>query len=247
MQIRPLRLTSAVALAVAVGMTGCAKSDGAAKRQASGGGGDHSFEVTRDPPIAPDTRFAAGQLAESRGAFAQAAEQYRQALRNNPNHLGALYRLGVVNAEMKKFPEAIETWKKYAAATNDSAAAYSNLGFCYELARRPEEAESAYLKGIRKESTHVACRVNYGLMLVRRGRVGEGRLQLQAVLSEAEAHYNVGSVYESLGRREQAKAEYAKALALDPQFADAQARLSDLQKVGQSPSPAPATGVSRTE
>jgi tetratricopeptide (TPR) repeat protein len=246
MQIRPLRLTSAVALAAALGMTGCAKSDGAAKRHTSGGD-DRSFEITRDPPIAPDTRFAAGQLAESRGAFAQAAEQYRQALRNNPKHLPALYRLGVVYAELKKFPEAIETWKKYAAATDDSAAAYSNLGFSYELARRPEEAESAYRRGIAQDSTHVACRVNYGLMLVRRGRVGEGRLQLQAVLSEAEAHYNVGSVYESLGRREQAKAEYARALELDPRFADAQARLANLQNLGQSPPPAPETGVTRTE
>jgi tetratricopeptide (TPR) repeat protein len=228
-------------------MTGCAKSDGAAKRQAAGGGGDQSFEITRDPPITPDTRFAAGQLAEGRGALAQAAEQYRQALRNNPKHLGVLYRLGVVYAEMKKFPDAIETWKKYAAATNDSAAAYSNLGFCYELARRPEEAESAYLKGIKSDSAHMACRVNYGLMLVRRGRLSEGRIQLQAVLSEAEAHYNVGSVYESLGRREQAKAEYTKALGLDPNFADAQARLNDLQKVGQLPSPAPETRVTRTE
>ena len=244
MVIRLLGVVSVPVLIVALGATGCAKSGGAAKGLAAGGSSEISFETTRDPPIAAETRYAAGQLAEGRGALPQAAEQYRQAVKADPKHVGALYRLGVVYTEMKKFDEAIEAWKKYAAATGDSAASYSNLGFCYELARRPEDAESAYLKGIRKDPKHVACRVNYGLMLVRRGRVNEGKLQLQAVLTEAEAHYNVGSVYESLGRSEQAKAEYDRALKLDPSLADARARLDNLQKA-PAPTATPAGDVSR--
>ena len=115
------------------------------------------------------------------------------------------------------------------AATNDSAAGYSNLGFCYELAHRPDDAETAYRKGIERDPRHVACRVNYGLMLVRRGREGEGRTQFRSVLTPAEVHYNVGSVYQSLGRPEQAKIEYGRALALDPALADARARLDELR------------------
>src|SRR4051812_27060203 len=79
----------------------------------------NTFEASHDPPIASDTRYAAGQLAESRGALPQAAEQYRQALHNNPNHVNAMYRLGVIYAGMKKYPEAIETWKKYVQATGE--------------------------------------------------------------------------------------------------------------------------------
>lgn len=245
MLTRSLGLACAVALPVVFGATGCAGSDDGSKGRAGGRGPDRRFETTRDPPIAPETRFAAGQLAEGRGAFAQAAQQYREVLKAHPKHAGALYRLGVVYAEMKKFDEAIETWKKYAAATNDSAAAYSNLGFCYELARKPEAAEAAYLRGIKTDPAHVACRVNYGLMLVRRERIGEARLQLRTVLTEAEAHYNVGSVYESLGRPEQARAEYAKALQLDPALSDARARLEGL---GAAAKPRTrATGLSRTE
>jgi len=68
--------------------------------------------------------------------------------------------------------------------------------------------------------------------------------------------YNVGSVFESLGRKQQAKAEYRAALALDPQFADAARRLSELEGGGaaaQPPQPAlpisppPQAGLSQTE
>ena len=240
MLTRSIRLTCGFALAAAVAAGGCggAKDKGAQARRTP----RNEFEASRDPAIAPDTRYAAGQLAESRGQLPQAAEQYRQALRNNPRHVQAMYRLGVVYSEMKKFPEAVDMWKRYAAATGDSAAAYSNLGFCYELAGRGEEAEAAYLKGIQKDARHVACRVNYGLMLVRRGRVSEGRLQLQAVLTPAEAHYNVGSAYEALGRPEQAKLEYRTALQLDPEFADAQSRLDELQGGVQGEERPPARG-----
>jgi Flp pilus assembly protein TadD len=45
------------------------------------------------------------------------------------------------------------------------------------------------------------------------------------VLTPAEVHYNLASVYEWMGRKEQAKVEYRAALALDPRLSDAQARL----------------------
>lgn len=259
MMSRLTRFTCACALtATALAVGGCAgsKIDRGARQASPGGhpGADRRFETSRDPAIQPDTRYAAGELAEGRGAFAAAAEQYRQALRRNPNHLPSMYRLGIVYAEMRKYPEAIDVWKRYIAATNESAAGYSNLAFCYELAQRPEDAEGAYVKAIRKDPRHVASRVNYGLMLVRRGRDGEGRLHLQAVLKPAEVHYNVGSVHESLGHPEQAKAEYVKALQVDPAFTDARTRLAELAATGTPPAPpsppdaSPATlGVSRTE
>jgi Flp pilus assembly protein TadD len=66
------------------------------------------------------------------------------------------------------------------------------------------------------------------MMLARTNRVEEGRAQLEAVLKPAEAAYNIGSVLEQTGRKDQAREEYNKALKLDPNFQQAQARLSAL-------------------
>jgi tetratricopeptide (TPR) repeat protein len=186
------------------------------------------FERSGDAPINADTRFAAGQLAETQELPARAEEQYRKALALNPNHRGALFRLGVLYAKQKRYGEAIDAWNRYVRATNDDATGYANLGFCLELAGRTEEAEIAYRKGIQRDPTNAPCRVNYGLLLARHDRINEAMLEMQAVLPEAQVHYNLASVYEGMGRREQAKAEYRKALAAEPHMAEAQARLDAL-------------------
>lgn len=187
------------------------------------------FEAGREVPIGADTHFAAGQLAETQGNLSQAMDQYRKALRINPNHREALFRVAVVQVKEKKLPEAIETWNKYVTVTGGDATAYGNLGFAYELAGRTTDAEQAYLKGIRREPGNAACRVNYGLLLARKERFNEALLQLQTVLPEADVHYNLASVYESQGRPAQAKIEYRKALEADPKLKDAQARLDAMQ------------------
>jgi tetratricopeptide (TPR) repeat protein len=188
-----------------------------------------SFETVKDPPINADTRFAAGQLAETRGMTDQAIKQYDEALRLNPKHQGALFRLAVIETQFKEYPQAIQTWKTYVSATNESAASYANLGFCYELAGDPNEAEAAYLRGISRDPKEQTCRVNYGLMLAARAETDEAMEQFTTVLTPAEAHYNLGSVFEQQGRKEQAKVEYRKALALDPNLADAQKRLDAMK------------------
>lgn len=183
------------------------------------------FDKVKDPPIAARTHFAAGQLNESQSEFEKAIDQYRMALKLDPKYADAMYRLGIVLTATKDFPAALETWEKYVALTN-SATAYSNLGFCEEMAGNPSAAEGAYRKGIARDPSNEPCHVNFGLMLARHGRPAEGLLQLQAVLPPAQAHYDLASLYQMMGRKKEAKAEYAKALEIDPQFDDAKSKLA---------------------
>ncbi len=179
----------------------------------------------KEPAFNVETHYAAGQFAEAQGRLPTAVLQYKEALKLEAKHLPSLYRLGVVYAEMKQFDLALETWKAYVKATNSSADAYANLGFCHELAGHPEEAEKAYRKGIGADAKNSPCHVNLGLLMARKGRIGESLHELEMVLSKPEAHYDLASVFESQGMKEQAKLEYKKALELNEHFADAQARL----------------------
>src|SRR5687767_8908063 len=54
------------------------------------------FDTEKEPAITAETRFAAGQLAESQNNPAVAIKQYEEALRLKSDHVAALYRLGVV-------------------------------------------------------------------------------------------------------------------------------------------------------
>lgn len=241
---RSARTMTAVALLAAALLAGCS---GASRGETAAGGPTHDpawqrlhaskkqalkpqnkFEASKDPAITAATYYASGQLAESRSLYTQAADQYRKALKLEPKHQASMYRLGVTYAVLKRYPDALDVWERYLKVTGESAEAYSNLGFCYELSGQPAQAEAAYLKGIGRDAKNAACRVNYGLMLARQNKTNEATLQLQAVLSKPEVHYNLASVYETQGRKEQAKLEYQKALQLAPEFKDAQARLDAL-------------------
>lgn len=188
------------------------------------------FDKAHDPEINARTRFAAGQLSESQGDYSHAIEQYQKALELSPKYADAMFRLAVAQTSIRAFPSAISTWNRYVALTNGSATAYSNLGFCQELAGNPTAAETAYRAGIAREPSNEPCHVNYGLMLARHGRPNEGLLQLQMVLPPAKAHYDLASVYETMGRKREARTEYARALELDPTLSDAKTKIATLQE-----------------
>jgi tetratricopeptide (TPR) repeat protein len=191
---------------------------------------DEKFEKADDPPLTANTRFAAGQLAESQGEPDRAIAQYLEALKLDPSHRDALFHLGQLYTQRRQFPQAVTMWQRYLAATKNSASAYSNLGYCYELSRHLDWAEQMYKAGIARDPTSAACRHNYALMLARGGRLNDALAQLSTVLSPAEAHYNIASVLEQQGQIEPAKAYYRRALELNPQLHDARVRLAVLNQ-----------------
>lgn len=180
-----------------------------------------------EPSIAPDTHLAAGRLAESRGDWEGAVNQYRAVVAKRPEDAEATFRLGVVLCRLND-RDAIETWKRYLVLTKNSAEGWGNLGFCYELLDEPALAESAYKKGIAREPTSSACRVNYGMFLAAQGDYPGAAAQFEHVLPPAQGWYNIGSVCEQKQKEHDAIAAYRKALEIDPNMVVAQRRLSFL-------------------
>jgi tetratricopeptide (TPR) repeat protein len=214
-------------------LPGCAHHDADGSKNSrnnsqQGKAGDSFEAIPKDPPVKPETSFAAAQWSEQMNQLPKAAELYRQTLKADPKHEQAMYRLGIVTAKLHQYPESIEVWKRYVKLTNGSAQAYSNLAYTEDLAGLIADAVSSYEKGISRDAKSVPCRVNYGLLLARQGKRAEALAQLQAVLTEAEAHYNLGSLYEMQGKKDLAAVEYNKALELDPSLTDAKLRRAAL-------------------
>jgi len=232
------RRTSWVLVLAAAGLVGCANNNSNQQPQSGVNNPDlqklraerDKFETSEDPTVTPDTLFAAGQLAESRGDYDNAAALYEKCLKQNPDHSLALFRMALLQTRAKQFNQAVALWNRYVEVTKGSATGYSNLALCLELSGKSTEAEAAYKAGIAADAKNQPCHVNYGLMLARQQRLAEAMTQLQAVLTPAESHYNVASVFEAQKRPEQAKQEYMKALQLDPDLVDAKTRLAALER-----------------
>lgn len=187
------------------------------------------FDLVKEPDINASTRLAAGKLAESRGDWGMAIKQYEAALHAQPRDPRALHHLAAAYTMTGQFDQAESLWLRYIEATGRSADAYNNLAQCYEYAKRPADAEKAYRSAIAADPRNVFARTNFGLMLVREGRVDQGREQMAAVLPPAEVHYNVASVLELQGNKTLARSEYLRALEKDPQMSDARKRLASME------------------
>jgi tetratricopeptide (TPR) repeat protein len=179
-------------------------------------------------PLKINTRFAAGQLDETQGHLGAATHQYEACLDLDPKYLPALYRMGVIYAEVKDFPSSIATWQRYITASNNAPFAYGNLGYCYELAGMPKQAAATYQKGIAMDYKNGPCRANYGLMLARQNKIQEAIRMWTPALTDAQIHYDLASIYQTNGRKSEAKAEYEQALACDPTLEDARTKIAQL-------------------
>ena len=219
---RTAPLAAGLLLAASLALGGCG-TGGSAYRDRP------TDQVDDKPPVlTADTYFAAGQLAESQGDAVRAADQYDKALALNPTQQQSLYHLAALQSRGRQHAAALETWRRYVDATGGSAEAYSNLGYASELAGQNAAAETAYRQGIARDGANESCRVNYGLMLARLGKEQRAAAQLATVLPPAEVQYNLGSVHELAGDTAAARANYRKALALDPGYQDAIKRLAAL-------------------
>jgi tetratricopeptide (TPR) repeat protein len=178
--------------------------------------------------VSANSHYAAGQLAEAQGQTDNAINQYTITLKADPKNQGALYRLGVLYTQLKRFNDAIDCWQRYIKVTDNAAEAYNNLAYTYELSGDQASAADAYQKGIAIDPKNVACRTNYGLLLTRQDHSLEAMRIWQPVLSDAEIHYNLASCYEEQGRKLEARLEFKKAVELDPKFQDAKERLAEL-------------------
>lgn len=187
------------------------------------------FELVDEPDITADTRFAAGQLAESRSDWNRAIYQYEAALKLNPKHRPSLSRLAAAYAITRQPVKSVPAAKRFVEVTGGSPESYNDLAQCYEYANRPGDAETAYKLGIDKDPQNRLCRTNYGLLLARIGRTDEARSQMSEVLPVAEVHYNIASVLEIQGKKDEARAEYRLAIAADPNLSDAKKRLAKIE------------------
>lgn len=189
---------------------------------------DAQIAQAKPAPVNADTHFAAGQFEESQNHYSAALHQYQEALKLDPRHLPSLYRMGVMYTNLKRYDDAVTAWQRYLTASNNSGSGYNNLAYCYELQGHPKLAEATYKKGIEMDPRDAGCRTNYGLMLARRGQLQEAIRIWTPALSDAEIHYNLAGIYQMDGRKQEAKAEYQKALDLDPTLPDAKERMAEL-------------------
>ncbi|MFH1791264.1 MAG: tetratricopeptide repeat protein [Candidatus Omnitrophota bacterium] len=127
-----------------------------------------------------------GNIYSEKGMLGEAVEEYKKAIRENPDYAEAHNNLGAVYLEKGMSDDAIREFKEAIRLNRDYAEAYYNLGLAYAGKGLRDNAVTEYKKAIEVDPEHV------------------------------RAHYNLGYLYGETGMTDNAVAEYEKVISIDP-------------------------------
>jgi tetratricopeptide (TPR) repeat protein/SAM-dependent methyltransferase len=159
------------------------------------------------------------------GRLNDAEQQFKQVLRDQPKHLGALNVLSVLLAHLERYAEA-ERYIKIAVEINSSSAVtFYNYGLILNALKRPTEALERFNEALAIDATEAGTWNSCGVVLndleLYDDAVAKFNRAIALRPNYPEAFSNKGKALVLLKREEEAFAAYEKALALKPDLAEA--------------------------
>ncbi len=99
-------------------------------------------------PPKPDIHVTLGQLLFLSGQEIEAERRIKAAVDMNPKHTGALYALGRIYYEQKRYLEGVEQLNKLTAIDPANHKAWDNLGLCHDALSQDAEALRAFFRAL---------------------------------------------------------------------------------------------------
>ena len=182
-------------------------------------------QIQKPTAFALQVKFNQGVTLHQQGKLTQAEYIYRDILRQQSNHFGALHLLGVIAVQLQQTERGIALIRTAIGQNANVAGAHNNLGKALLDLKRPTEALASFDRAIALESDLAIAHNNRANALLDLKRAEEALASCDRALALmpglAEAHNNRGLVLQHLMRPEDALASYDRAIALEPNFAEA--------------------------
>lgn len=154
-----------------------------------------------------------GNAYEDRKQFGKAIEQYKQALKKNPDIPNLEFAIGYIYWREQETAKARE-WLGKQAQTSCSSRANLYLGEIARSAGHLPQAEARYRRAIQCDPSSSKAHLRLGMVLADQKRYPEGIAELKKAIrlnpNGSSAHYHLGQVYNQMGQAAAAKAEYEK-------------------------------------
>lgn len=176
--------------------------------------------------------FLRGWALKEKGDTVHAVTDFKRAVELNANYEQANEELGILYAQ-KNDPIAAEYLKTTIHINSKNTQARYALGLYYQTNGMFQEALDQYQQILHIMPTHADALNNTGYINMRYKSDYETALQCfdKAILADSsfyQAYCNRGEVYEHLGKKQNAIADFKTALALNPQYNEAKKKLQAL-------------------
>ena len=127
-----------------------------------------TFDRTRRADLTLRLSAARAALAENylkSGAFADAAQQLRDLLKQNPSNLAAQINLGLALYNTREYGEALKVYDAIIARDPKNAVAYNNRGVVLEATKNKPAALAAYKRAIELQPDYTDAKNNRDRLL----------------------------------------------------------------------------------
>ncbi len=152
-------------------------------------------------PLTADEHDKLGRVYESQGKLDLAAEQYREALKQDKNHLPSLLLLGDLSYRIMDYPEAESTYTKAIKLDPKNGDVRNNLAWVYiRTGRHLDKAKELITQALALEPSHRPYYLDtLGVVLLKLGNAAEAVAALKEsvdtlpkdradLLAEAQGH-----------------------------------------------------------
>jgi tetratricopeptide (TPR) repeat protein len=171
----------------------------------------------------------------ARGAHAEAAGCYREALALDPRNPGAHNNLGVALCNLGRYVEAAEQFRQAVGIKENYADAQFNLGSLLRSQGRYVESEQPLRRALKIKPTYVEAQISLAATLFNLGRMRDSRELLEKALRTAPRHVDglltMGQLAAREGRFAEAEGWFNRALGVDPKAPHAWVGLAALRRM----------------
>jgi tetratricopeptide (TPR) repeat protein len=191
-------------------------------------------------PSDPRVFYMAALLATDRSDLEAAIKDFKEALHRDPNLFGAWQDMGLAYIQLKRWPEAIDTFAELVRRQPDSVdAAYLHALALFNVGNTTE-AEREARRALRINAGAAEAHTLLGVILAARGNANAeaGEALAQAVAlnpSSFDAHFYLGRVLYAMKDNAGAAKDLRAAVGLNPRHAEARFFLGTvLEALGES-------------
>jgi Tfp pilus assembly protein PilF len=182
------------------------------------------------PGKAAEACLATAEIMEKNGHDQQALFQYELARKYDARlnsrvcrRLALIYdRIGDSQRALVEYKQCLQLHPKDPDLLND-------IGYCHYQHGEWLEAEKWFRQALDVAPKHARATVNLGMTLGQKGEYPEALEMFKRVNSPGEAHVNMGFIYQTHAKRDEAKQAYKTAIELQPDLDLARRALAKLE------------------
>jgi len=176
-----------------------------------------------------------GDTWRERGDVRTAIIAYQRALEVAPDDPAVLANMGLAYAGAGNWTEATATYRRSLSLDPRQPLTLVNLGLALEALNDVAGSRAAYQQALAVDAGEAVAMLNLGNLYFRQGNAERAtelyRQAIQVNASLAPAHFNLARVYALQGELAEAKAQVESGLAFEPENADGQALLAELERL----------------